>query len=109
MASDWSGSSPLIGQSSGTESCNKEEHHHFNKWLEEGRIWVFGLCYESCLRVSASVTQSYETRDLFLAQASGFFYIHRQFILAHSVNRKMSKEKRKEEGRALMFSINFDP
>ena len=86
MASDWSGSSPLIGQSSGTESCNKEEHHHFNKWLEEGRIWVFGLCYESCLRVSASVTQSYETRDLFLAQASGFFYIHRQFILEHSVN-----------------------
>ena len=39
-------------------------------------IWVFGLCYESWLRVSACVSQCYESRQQFLAQPEAF-YIYR--------------------------------
>ena len=44
---------------------------------EEGRFGFLVLGYDSCLRVWASVTQCYESRQQFLAQTRAF-YIHRK-------------------------------
>ena len=90
-------------------------------------IWVFGLSYESCLRVSACVSHCYQSRHQFLAQVRAFYFLYSLplawqpeplcrspvFIQAHilgSVTRKISRRKnfsglKTNEGRGGQSSI----